>query len=92
MQGGEWRLTINPECGYSKYLLGDSLIGFASCGAKKYEQDLFDGLEDYCEKEGGDPNDTHETMAMWLMQPVEIVGFEGSEMLRQLSVWVHALS
>lgn len=89
-----WSLqSEETECSYSRYLLCDGIIGFAGCGVQSYEDDLFDGIEAYFEKEGGEPRYHYddEFAAAWLAQPLEVAGIEGSEMIRQLSIWTQSL-
>lgn len=90
---GKWVLEPEAECSYSRYLLCDGVIGFASCGVRSYQDDLLDGIEGYLEKEGDEPpyNYDDETTAAWLVQPLEVAGAEGSEMIRQLCIWIWSL-
>uniref|UniRef100_A0A0D2XRY5 Uncharacterized protein n=2 Tax=Fusarium oxysporum (strain Fo5176) TaxID=660025 RepID=A0A0D2XRY5_FUSOF len=37
---GEWTLEPGGRCTYERHLLCDSIIGFISCGARYYEEDL----------------------------------------------------
>ena len=85
------------ECSYDRHLLCDAVIGFASCGAGSYEEDLFDGIEGHYERTGEEMSCSFgEDAAAWLMQPVEVAvvegaAVEGSEMMRQVSIWAHQL-
>lgn len=90
---GQWAASGADKCKYNEHLLCDGIIGFAACGAQRYTSDLFDGIEEYREREGdqGLPLYDDETAATWLMQPLDVAGVQASEMVRQLSIWTREL-
>jgi hypothetical protein len=90
-RSGSWRMKREMDCTYSHHLLGDSIIGFASCGVDAYMTSLLEGAEDYCEKTGDVSDGTLESTVSWLAEPLIVAGVKGSEMVRQLSIWVHEL-
>jgi hypothetical protein len=74
-------------------LLCDSIIGFVTRGVQYYQHGLFDRIEEFREKEGDETSSwvDDEAIALWLIQPLVVVGVEGTEMVRQLSFWTRDL-
>lgn len=106
---GEWvrqDIEPHPQCQYSPYLLGDTIIGLYHCGKSEFEQELFDDVEEYCERVYFRMEDNErgehewvdyqvtfdgETVACCLSQPLIVAGVEGSEMIRKLAVFTRMI-
>lgn len=93
-EGGGWRRISGGRCKYSQHLLCDGIIGFYTCGTSRYHSDIYDEVEEYLycmsDEERMSYSD-EEAAASWLSQPLVVAGVEASQMVRQLSIWIHGL-
>jgi hypothetical protein len=85
---GEWipADTTCNLCQYGRYLLADTIIGLYYCGKSEYRQEIFEGVETYCEKNDLECAFDEETVACYLSQEISVIGVSGSEMVRILAI------
>ncbi|KJZ69798.1 hypothetical protein HIM_10816 [Hirsutella minnesotensis 3608] len=88
---GEWAQRYGATCRYEGHLLCDGIIGFATCGIRRFLDDIYDGIESYSGEAEGRVFFNDEMAAIWLVQPIVVAGVEGTEMLRQLAIWTRGL-
>ncbi|KAL6700004.1 hypothetical protein J3F84DRAFT_362374 [Trichoderma pleuroticola] len=84
---GDWVLADGARsvCQYGKYLFADTIIGLFHCGNGKFQEEIFEGLIEYCERTGEELDLDEEAIACYLLKEIVVVGVSGSEMIRMLS-------
>jgi hypothetical protein len=88
-----WKQKTNNQYRYSKYLLCDSIIGFASCRVESYRNDLLNKVEEYYKQEDIDiiKYIDDEDIAIWLIQPLIVKEVKATQIIRQLAIWTKYL-
>ncbi|KJZ68000.1 hypothetical protein HIM_12612 [Hirsutella minnesotensis 3608] len=87
-EGGSWGQMAGGRCKYDESLLCDSFVGFYGSGVERYWMDVCESVEENLVGKGEEMMGCDdEAVAAWLVQPLAVAGVEGSEMLRQVSIW-----
>ncbi|EAQ91765.1 predicted protein [Chaetomium globosum CBS 148.51] len=90
--GGPWIERRDGACSYDRNFLYDGVVGFWTCGVAAYKEELREEVDDYFMDQGEDLPRYHddENAVSWLTQPLFVAGVFGSQMVRQLAIWVRA--
>jgi hypothetical protein len=89
---GPWIERQDGACSYDRNLLYDGIVGFSTCGVAAYREELLEQIDVYFMDKGEDPPGYYddEDAVSWLTQPLFVAGVYGSQMVRQLAIWVRA--